>query len=583
MSENMPESEKYEGTPEVENTVDSLGSKDALEDIAALSDDDGILRFDRLDVDLWQGRIARLLIFFALCIQPLFVFPAGRMTFYFDLTTFKFAFFAIYMIILLVAIAIVWISRMLRTPRMLPKGKLSIADWAVLGFAAVTILSSLFSPYKDEANLWVGRPDRHDGAITQLLYVAVFFIASRWYKPRKSDFKLFGISATIIALLGIFQFFGWDILDYLLSDRGDQVIIVHDQLSTLGNTNFVSTYASVVALLFGFLYVKASSKWRFLYLTASALCIWMMFISNADSGLVGILAALLFALLYVIESRQVFGRLLILGSFWLIAYILRTFLLGIVHGSRPVTDLLPLAAAALVFLAAGMFLAWFRRQTHRIDFERPVRWKLGLVLIASCILLGLAGVEVLGRYSDSGIIYEAREILHGNIHDDFGTQRIFVWRNGFQAFLENPILGNGPDTFRNSFPIEGQAEGIVRFATYYDKAHNEYLQILTCQGILGLLCYMLFLGGVFIKSVSRAFRNPLMMAIIIAVFGYLAQAFFNISLPVASQILWVFLGMLMNERVQNLKWVIKTKDTHETSDVSPALLCDEAEEAQSHG
>jgi len=153
-------------------------------------------------------------------------------------------------------------------------------------------------------------------------------------------------------------------------------------------------------------------------------------------------------------------------------------------------------------------------------------------------------VEVLGRWDEGeaypGRIYEIREVMHGNLRDEYATYRIYIWRNALSVYPEHPIIGSGPDTFLNVFPEE--SHGIV--GEQYDKAHNEYLQILICQGILGLFCYLVFLGAVFARPISESFRNPMTMAVLAAFTGYCIQAFFNISLPIASQILWVFAGML---------------------------------------
>ena len=582
-----------------EVTDDTLNPADgdATADESTIQPDEGsILSFDMLDVNKWQDRIARLLVILALCAQPLFVTPSNFPTFYMDLTANKFAFFSIFMCIILLAIAIIWASRMLRKPRLLPKGMLSPADWAILGFAAVTLLSALFSPYKDAANLWIGRPDRHDGAITQLLYVTIYFIVSRWYKPRKSDFVLLGISAAIITMIGIFQSFGMDILDYLFNERGGPDITVHDVLTTLTNTNFVGTYSVLVSLLFGFMYVKSSARLKYVWLTSGAFGFWLMLLSNADSARIGMLAALVFGIIFIIENRQVFGRFLILGSSWIAVYLLQTLLSVVINRSPgSLASLFPYIIVFATLVTAGLFFVRYRRkicaatpfdtnitdnsdhnlETAEVNLEHSAyhsglsttiryRWKLGLILIASTIIIGLIAIEILGRNTDIGMVYEAREIMHGRIHDDFATNRIYVWRNGLQLVLHNPVIGSGPDTFPYAFTDDMHVTAIERYRTFFDKAHNEYLQILVCQGILGLLSYMVFLAWIFMKSVPIAIKNPIVMAILVAVFGYLAQAFFNISLPIASQMLWVFTGMLMNERIRKLEWATRSEVTQES-------------------
>ena len=501
------------------------------------------------EVDEWQGRIAGLLVFLLLCVHPLYL-SANR---YIRLTWYKFEFFVIFMCFILFTVLIIWAVRLLSNPRLPPQGKLGITDWAILGFAAVTLISVLLSPYKDEAHLWVGVAERYDGAITQLLYVAIFFIIARWYRLRERHFMLFGVSAILVAVIGILQFFGHDFLElwpnYAPEYYVENFYYIHFR-STLGNTNIVSTYVSAAVILCGYLYVKVKSKWQPIWLAGSALSFWMMILADADSGRVGILVATVLAIPFVVESGKVFGRFLILGASWIAALALQLLLFDAnVLGTRTPGSLLPYAAAACILLAAGILLLLFRKKEP--DPNGPVKWKLGVVMLAICIAGGIAGVEVLGRREedslDRGMIHQAREIMHGNIEDWHGTNRVYIWRIALEAFPQSQTaaaIGTGPDTFGHSFPVEAQGF----YGELYDKAHNEYLQILICQGILGLLCYLVFLGSIFIRAIPKAFKNPLLMAVLAAFIGYCAQAFFNISLPIASQMLWVFAGVLASKR-----------------------------------
>ena len=527
-------------------------SGSAPAEAAESMDEDSILSFGRLDIDAWQGRIARILILLALCAQPLFVTPSDYVSHYLDLVIRKFAFFAIYMCIILFAVLLIWCSRLLRKPRLLPKGRLSIADWAILTFAAVTVLSAILSPYASESSLWIGRPERHDGAITQLFYIAIYFIISRWYRPHKKDFVIFGVSALTLSIIGIFQSYGVDVLDTLLSERTAELTVIINHLSTIGNTNFVSTYAITVALFFGFMYIKSTSKWQAFLLITSAICFWLFILSNADSGRVGLLAAFAFSVLFIVGNRQILGRFTTLGASWVLIYTLQALFSSI--ESRSISNLPVLLIQTAVFAlltVIGMFLIKFRKKDMLVDNDARIKWKLGLVLFTLIIATGFVGIEIFGRSENRGMIYEAREMLHGNFQDEFGTLRIFTWRHGLLAFTQHPIIGSGPDTFRSALSAEAHSIGMFSYGYIFDKAHNEYLQILVCQGILGLLSYLLFLGWIFIKSIPKAYKNPLVLATLIAVTGYLVQAFFNISMPIASQILWVLLGLLMNERVRS--------------------------------
>ncbi|MCL2124808.1 MAG: O-antigen ligase family protein [Oscillospiraceae bacterium] len=501
--------------------------------------------------ETWQSRIAGLAVILLLCVQPLYV-NAAR---YYSLTWHKFVFFAVSMGLILLASSIIWTTRLASKPKLGFRERPYLADWAALGFALVTLLSALFSPYKDVTDVWLGVAERYDGAITQLLYVAAFLVIAHWYKPHVRHFVFFGIAASLIGIIGILQFYGMDFLKLWPTglSKGHEYYVENlyhiPFRSTLGNVDIVSTYVCAAILLCGFLFIRMKSKWQPLWLVGSALCFWLMELADAYSGRVGVIVAIVLAMPYIVETLKTLGRTMILASSWLAVYILqKLFYDGFVMHETSVGALLPLIAGFCVLLAAGFLLA---RKGKEVGRNSPVRWKIGVLLIAVCIFVGIAGVEVLGKRDEytgnKDLLADVRDVLHGNIRDELGTNRIYIWRNALSVYPEQPIIGTGPDTFGYAFPEEAQ----YRYEQHYDKAHNEYVQILICQGILGLLLYLLFLVASSLKSAPQAFRNPLLMGVLAAFVGYCVQAFFNISLPIASQLLWVFAGMLANKQFSN--------------------------------
>jgi len=291
------------------------------------------------------------------------------------------------------------------------------------------------------------------------------------------------------------------------------------------------------------------SKWQPLWLAASALNFWLMELADADSGRVGLMAVVVLAIPFIIETRKTLGKTLILVTSWLAVYTLqKLFYERIVLQARTLTSLLPYVALGAVLFAVGVFLLKWGKD--RDTGESGIKWKLGVILIGACLVAGLVGVEVLGRReegsSDTNFIYELREVMHGNIRDEFATYRVHIWRNALKAYPDRPIIGSGPDTFYYAFPKEAQKV----IGQTYENAHNEYIQILICQGIIGLVCYLIFIGALLIKSVPKAFKNPLLMAVLAAFAGYCVQAFFNLSVPIVTPMLWVFAGMLANDKVR---------------------------------
>ncbi|MCL2226103.1 MAG: O-antigen ligase family protein [Oscillospiraceae bacterium] len=508
-------------------------------------------------IDTWQGRAARLLVVLLLCIQPLYLHPER----YIRLTYHKWTFLVFSVVLALFCVLIIWAFRLVRNPRLLPQDKLHVVDWALLLFAVVTIVSTVLSPFRDEMNIWLGveEPEgRYDGAITQLLYIAAFFIISRWYRPNVKDFAIFGVSAAIVGLIGIFQFYGMDFFRLWPTDHpryGGYSSFDFFFRSTLGNVNILATYVCVAILLSGFLFVRLKSKWQPLWLAASALCFWLMDIGGSDSGLVGVVVTMFLAIPFIIESRVSIGRTLVLISTWVVVFALqRVFFEVNIMELRSMESLIPFFAAFIVLLAAGLLL--IKIGTERAS-DAPAKWKLSVIIMVALIIAGLAGVEVMGR-EEAGrresfagrVLFEAREAMHGNLEGEMGSGRVHMWRYALSVVPNHPIIGTGPDTFYHAFPDE--AQGFM--GAQFDTAHNEYLQILIAQGILGLLAYLVFLGGVFFGAIRFAFRNPMLMAVLAAFVGYSVQAFFNINLPIVSQMLWVLAGMLANEKFR--QWAI---------------------------
>jgi len=505
-------------------------------------------------VNIWQARTARLCFILMCCVMPIYLNQHR----YMGLPQHKWEFFVTSMVVIFLCIIAIWVYRMSRHPRLGPNMDFNIADWALIAFAAITLLTTLISPFRELINIWVGIPEphgRYDGTITQLFYVAIFFIISRWYKPRERDFMWFSIFAIAISLIGVFQFFGMDFFrlwpQHLPEHRLENFFNLHIR-TTLGNTNTVSVFVTLAILFTGFLFIRKKSKWQPLWLAASGFSFWMWDIANADSGTVGVAFALLFCIPFIIQTLKTLGRTLILASTWAGLYTLQLFFFEVVTiNTRQASSLLPFAGVFAILLASGILLSLKGKEP---DPDSPPKWKLGVILIALCIIVGIVGVEILGRPDadgvGGGILYEAREILHGNIRDEFGTNRIFIWRNALSVVPNNPLIGTGPDTFFFAFPFEAHG-GIGEVGEAYDNAHNEYIHYLVTHGILGLAAYLLFAFAIVAKSWRKAFGDPIIMATLAAFVGYLAQAFFNISHPIASQILWVFAGILMSRRLSD--------------------------------
>lgn len=73
-----------------------------------------------------------------------------------------------------------------------------------------------------------------------------------------------------------------------------------------------------------------------------------------------------------------------------------------------------------------------------------------------------------------------------------GTIRKYVWLGAWEVFKHYPILGTGPETFAFSFPMyKPVAHNLTsEWDFIYNKAHNEFLNLLANVGLLGFLSFM---------------------------------------------------------------------------------------------
>lgn len=100
----------------------------------------------------------------------------------------------------------------------------------------------------------------------------------------------------------------------------------------------------------------------------------------------------------------------------------------------------------------------------------------------------------------SGTLYEASRLLHGEADASFGSHRVEIWREVCALIAQRPVFGGGPGTaaarlhieFTRFVPETGRTLG-----TYVTNAHNEYLGYAMNLGWPGLALYLAIMGVTF--------------------------------------------------------------------------------------
>lgn len=179
---------------------------------------------------------------------------------------------------------------------------------------------------------------------------------------------------------------------------------------------------------------------------------------------------------------------------------------------------LALAAATVVMIAGA--LATGERRTVAATGVVAGAGVLGIAMLA-LLLPGGVGATVL-----EGLLQRLRQI------GDAGSRQ-HIWRAAWEIFRDHPLLGSGLDTFQLAFAGK-------RTAAYWalewngspTRAHNEALNLLATQGLLGAVAVIVLVAGLAI-TVRRALRSAadrlLVLALAAGIVAFLVQDVFSFT------------------------------------------------------
>jgi putative inorganic carbon (HCO3(-)) transporter len=383
-------------------------------------------------------------------------------------------------------------------------------DKPILVFLAVQVVTTIFSvsPY---VSLY-GLHFRQDGLITILNWVVVFFLAvNHLRKPAhvRRIMAVWVVGGCVVAGTSILQHFGFRLFDMDPYFFGARVF------GTLGNPDFLGTYLVMTFPLTIGLFLTTGRPWE--------KALWS-----------GSFAALIISLVYTFTRDAWLG-----GAF---------------------------------ALAVLLVLFWRQAIAHRF-------WFIGVAMVLGAFLVAtqsgmLAGLRVQGEEGAPDVPAVSRTISSmGEVGSGTAEVRLLMWRGTLEMIADNPLLGVGINGFMPIFsryaPVEyARGEGLERFP---DKAHNDFLNILANQGIVGFGVYLwliIALGVAFFRHLRNQIDNrnpayPLLLALFAAWIGYLAQSFFLFPTVDTGALFWLMMGSMVSLMVkpeQELVWQFSLKN-----------------------
>ncbi len=187
-------------------------------------------------------------------------------------------------------------------------------------------------------------------------------------------------------------------------------------------------------------------------------------------------------------GKWLFGTTAALGTLAILMATVRGSLLGMGVG---------------FFILSGFLFVKFRVRLARVAF-------VGLVTLAALFFMTIiTPIKEIPFVRDSRFL---SRLTDTSFETYTAKTRFWAWKAGLQGFVESPktiLLGWGPETFNIPFshhfnPRFFQGPGSE---TFFDRAHNMFVEVLVTMGLLGLAAYV----SIFVVALRRlwqAIREP---------------------------------------------------------------------------
>ena len=206
----------------------------------------------------------------------------------------------------------------------------------------------------------------------------------------------------------------------------------------------------------------------------------------------------------------------------------------------------------IIILSVGLFISNTRSCVLGLFFVLIyslffcVKNKKYKEIIIAFILISLVGIYLHFNNKTNlleafiGTKNETVNLIKGNYDGKYGAKRLDVWKYSLLISPHYFLHGVGIDNF--AFAFGGKSIVVGNYS--FDKAHNEYIQILITQGLFALISYLILVFSTLFSGIKSSIKNK-NIYLVLPVIGYLVQAFFNISVIEVAPIFYLSIGLLI--------------------------------------
>ena len=240
-------------------------------------------------------------------------------------------------------------------------------------FLGLVFLSAFASPYKKI--VVYGKTYRHEGLLAFVAYVILFFstIAIVDTKEKlKKLFKYLFISAVVISIVGLIQYFGYDLIQFEAKQMRAE--------STLGNPDFAGSYISMLLPLSFVLFMYAESEFELWALGLTTTIFYSFLIATGTrSSYVALLAFIPLAIYLLYQQLWKYRKRLVV---LIVVLCLVTLLLSAVNSGHSWQRFLSL------FTEGHILMTGTEEEINKVGSNRMYIYKTTVPLLFKNPLLG---------------------------------------------------------------------------------------------------------------------------------------------------------------------------------------------------
>ena len=386
------------------------------------------------------AKITEVYIIVMVMLFPLLVDSTG----FFRILEAKYSYFliinTIYISVLFVMILYYWLFR---NTNIFNEIKLHKIQWAVIVFLIINIISTILSPFFKEYNLFVG-VGRAEGLISITMYCLSFLNITMFGEFKKRYNVYFSVASIMVSSISILQYIGFNPFNMYQNGIGTHNVSF---IGTIGNIAFVSAFYCIYLTISmaSYVFIEEDKKYiKIIHLLSIYMGFFIFEVLDVLGGAVAFCGTLVLTIPFIITNSKRLSRLLIVGAMIILGYLTNIIVnpvyyydIGKLKLDFQINEIaIALLAVIVIFIGLAHVL---KNREFDISKNKKVI-KLFYLALVLCVVIGVATIYFV-NFSD-GFLYEIHEILHGNLDDDFGTYRIFLWKRSLSLVKDYPIIRN---------------------------------------------------------------------------------------------------------------------------------------------